>query len=609
MKKTLMNLFLLIFLSISLTAQKEHNIDTVLYSNYKISPMKRFVNEDIYPGNKNFHWKSSFYNVINISLYSNPQNFYKTDFLTLGNQFFNVNLLSFYTFKFPMNASKSHFYSNLFYTTSLGLKFPILSGRNYDMSIGFDYYWPINFKRENKDSTYYDNTTLLEGTKTTYKNTPNIIDSRLDFKLNVLKYVGISIFCGYRNQFTKWYATDRGRKIYSNNISGSYFGLSLSYNIYIRTNKGLERWEKSKTENTSSAYAGFISEYPGSHYEKEALQRKEDASYLAAVKYNVVECNNYLSEYPNGRYIENVKQKIVKIEYDSYNTAVTGSISDCEKYLQIYRSGKYTEEVKRLLIEKQDKLEADDYSRAINGSIADCDYYLKNYQGGKFVKEVISAKENKIETGYYNTAKDGSYNECDIYMKKYPGGKYFSEVTLLRKVKYNESEEESYKSAASGNYKECENYMSSFPNGKHYREVDIMHQLIKYNTSVFPSPLELVNPGCDKIEILKNSYTGHTDFTYDVIVISQKGNTVYVNPVTSPNISAEFIAVPLMDNMSSYSSFGKPNTRIDITLMKGGFEYDNKIWYPTYHRDAIIICLKDKILGFNVRFVNKKIAH
>jgi hypothetical protein len=27
--------------------------------------------------------------------------------------------------------------------------------------------------------------------------------------------------------------------------------------------------------------------------------------------------------------------------------------------------------------------------------------------------------------------------------------------------------------------------------------------------------------------------------------------------------------------------------------MKDGFEYDNKIWYPTYHRDAVIICVKD----------------
>jgi hypothetical protein len=600
-----MILFLLVILSVSLTAQKGYNIDTVFYSNYETSPMQRFVNENIYLANKNFHWKSSFYNVINCSVYSNPRNLYKTDFLTLGNQFINVNLLSFYSFDFPMNVGKSHFYSHLFYTTSLGLKFPILSGRNYDMSIGFDYYWPINFKRGNKDSTYYDNTILLEGTKTTYKNTPNIIESRLDFKLNVLKHVGISIFCGYRSQFTKWYATDRGREIYSNDISGSYVGMSLSYNIYTRTNKGLESWRKSKTENTPAAYAGFLSEYPGSHYEKEAQQRKEDAGYLVAIKGNVAECNNYLSEYPKGRYTDKVKQMLGKIEYDSYNTAVTGSISDCENYLQMYRNGKYTVEVKALLIEKQDKIEADNYSKAINGTIDDCDYYLKNYQGGKFVKEVISAKENKIETDFYNAAKSGSYNECDIYLKNYPAGKYLSEVTLLRKVKHDEAEEESFKLAASGNYKECENYMSSFPNGKHFREVDILHQLIKYNTSGFPSALELGNPECGKIEILKNIYTGDTDFTYDVIVIAQKGNTVYVNPVTSPRISVEYIAVPLMDNMSSYSSFGKPNTRIDITLMKRGFEYDNKIWYPTYHRDAIIICLKDKILGFNVRFVNK----
>lgn len=606
MKKKILNVLCIIILSFPVSAQKEYIIDTVLNTKYKTPFLNRFVNENIWLANKNFRWKSSFYNVVNISMFSKPQNLYKTDFLTIGNQFINVNLLSFYTFDFPMKMKKSRRYSYLFYTTSLGLRFPVLSGRNYDCTFGFDYYWPINFRRENKDSIYYDTNTLLAGTNTIYKNSPQIIDFRLDLKVCAFKYAGISIFGGYRNQFTKWYGTDRGRVIYSNNISGGYFGVSLSYNVYIRTNNGLNKWEKSRSDNTPNAYTSFLSEFPDNHYENEAVKRKEDAYYLAAVKGKVADCNIYLNEYPNGRYTNNVKQLLDNIETKFYKVAVTEGIVDCENYLQMYKNGKYVEDVKKLLTEKKDKIEATDYNKAINGSITDCDYYLEKHPNGKYGKEVIAEKENKIETGYYDSAINGGYAECDIYLKHYPQGKYRSEISGIRKIKFEKAEEESFKSVASGNYAECEKYRKSFPDGKHVKEVEILYLLMKYDINVIPRVIVLSNPGYDKIEILKNSYTGDLNFKYDVVVISQKGNIVYVNPVTSPSVPTEFVAAPYSDKMNDYSSFGKPDTRMDISVMKNGFVYNNKIWYPTSYKDAVIICVKDKIIGYNVRFVNSK---
>ena len=130
---------------------------------------------------------------------------------------------------------------------------------------------------------------------------------------------------------------------------------------------------------------------------------------------------------------------------------------------------------------------------------------------------------------------------------------------------------------------------------------------MKYDKNAPSQILELVDPGIDKIEILKKNFSGDINFTYNVVIFSQYGNQVFVRADRSiPTI--ELVIVPLMDNMIITSSFGKPNTKMDISLMKQGFEYNNKIWYPTADRDAVILCVPDKIMPYNVRYVNKKIT-
>jgi len=61
----------------------------------------------------------------------------------------------------------------------------------------------------------------------------------------------------------------------------------------------------------------------------------------------------------------------------------------------------------------------------------------------------------------------------------------------------------------------------------------------------------------------------------------------------------------IFDN-SIQGATGLPNSKLNISANKDGFHYADKVWYPTSSENAIIICLKDKILGYNVKFENEK---
>lgn len=601
MKKIIIYLFSAIIFTVQSSAQDEH-ADTPLYNPHRTSIARRFVNENIYLVNKDFRWRYINVRLANISTYSRPQGFFRTDFVEAGNAFLHTSILSLYTFDYPMKISKSEFYEYLIYALPIGLRLPVLSGRNYDLSLSCDYYWHINSNKEERDSMYY--ILHVEPAITTFKRMPDILDSRLNLNLYFYRAAGLSLFWGYRKQFRKWYATELGKEIYSNNITGNYIGFSLSVCISLRSNEGIQHWESAKNNNTYSSYSSFLSRYPDSHYENEARQRQENALYMEAVKGKMEQSNDYLEKYPKGKYTGQVKRLLEKHESNSYDAAVVGSIADCENYLKIYPDGKYAENVKKLIIEKQDKIEADDYSTAIAGGVDECENYLKKYPDGKYVAMVIAEKESKIEKHYYQIAIEHGYEQCDHYLNKYPNGKYVSEVRALRKDKFEKAEEDTYLAVLAGNYNECKKYMKIFPGGKHSQEVDQQCLKMKYGLNSPSQFLVLENPGYDKIEILNNSFTEEIRYNYDVVVMAQAGDFVTVN-ATTITIEHEVEIIPLSDVFRIVSSFGKPNTRIDITLMQDGFEYNDKIWYPTSKRDAVIICIKDKIMGHNVRYVSK----
>ena len=118
--------------------------------------------------------------------------------------------------------------------------------------------------------------------------------------------------------------------------------------------------------------------------------------------------------------------------------------------------------------------------------------------------------------------------------------------------------------------------------------------------------LELKNPGISDVELIKENKSDTINFDTDIIVqegsnglrkgnhngkevfyISAKGKITYLSGLFSNTL----------DDLT-----GLPNTRIDISAIKEGFHYADKTWFPTTSSGAYIFCIKNKILGYNVKF-------
>jgi hypothetical protein len=605
MKSKLLILIVVVIFPLSLSAQEKGTSylvpDTTRYSTPLFS---RIVNENIYWSNKDFRWKNFISGFLSITYTNKPSGFFRTDLFAASHRFFGFNLLSLYTFDFPMNINKSKFYNQLLYVFPIGLRVPLLNGKNFDLSAEMDYYWPVNFRKMDHDSMYYEYNILLEGAQTTYKNSPQILDFKVELKLCILKNMGISAMAGFRSQLSSWYGTNYGSVIYRNDISGLYFGLSVSLTYFTASNKGVEAWKDAVTENKGASYRKFITDFPASHYNKEAIQRMEDRLYLDAINGTDAECTTYLAKYKAGKYLPEVKKRLDEIEESFYARASSGTPADCDFYLNKYPSGKYLANVKNLKEQKLDRIDSTDFAKAVTGTITDCDEYIRIHNDGKYVSQARAEKNNKIEFIHYSKAKEGSYEDCDYYLSSYPAGRYANEISSLRNERFAKAEEEIYKRVKETDYTGCVEYLANFREGKHFKEVDLMCQYLKYTKGLTWS-IELKDPLIENIEITGKEPDPKRLYGYDVVVVRQKGSIVEVNARSSMRRVFEVISAPMSNSGTEYTSFGLEDSKIDITLMTGGLVYDGRIWYPTAKRDAIIIIDNKKITGYNVRYVRK----
>jgi hypothetical protein len=131
---------------------------------------------------------------------------------------------------------------------------------------------------------------------------------------------------------------------------------------------------------------------------------------------------------------------------------------------------------------------------------------------------------------------------------------------------------------------------------------------MRYDKPILVERYRLNNPMIDDIEIVKERPVGDGGFLYDAVVVEQRGDTLIINSSSFEKNVFEFVSTPLNDRALPYSSIGLSGTRLDITLLIKGFYYDNRIWYPTAKRNAFIICSNNKIIGYNVKYVNKNLS-
>ena len=123
------------------------------------------------------------------------------------------------------------------------------------------------------------------------------------------------------------------------------------------------------------------------------------------------------------------------------------SVESCDRYLDQYPNGKYVVEVKQ----KKQELQAED--DAYNGcvSVEKCNEYLKKYPNGRYVSSVKDTKINLLEedNAYVNCT---TAEKCDEYLKKYPKGRYVVEVKEKRKGMRTEEEKRKAENEAKGIY-------------------------------------------------------------------------------------------------------------------------------------------------------------
>lgn len=161
---------------------------------------------------------------------------------------------------------------------------------------------------------------------------------------------------------------------------------------------------------------------------KNELERKEKMAYDACT--TVGACDSYLSVYPQGRYVKEVREKRKQLQKEEKRKAEAekkendafkkcNTIEACNSYLMAYPQGRYLAEVRA----KKEELEEQAKSEA--GAKA-------NEQVEKDAAEKIEAElkakaeaEKKEDAAY---KKCTTVEGCNAYLKTYPQGRYVVEV-------------------------------------------------------------------------------------------------------------------------------------------------------------------------------------
>jgi hypothetical protein len=192
-----------------------------------------------------------------------------------------------------------------------------------------------------------------------------------------------------------------------------------------------------KELDIKEGYEDYITNFPnGFHVEeaKKEIKKIEDAAdndyYNNCRKRNIKEAyKEYLNKYPKGINANNAKKEIEKIEdYEFWEKIKNSSdINSIENYPQKYPNGLYINEVKNklssLYIEKGDsEISYSNFQNAL--------YYYKkadNYKSSSDLRNKIKKVEENIL--YLKIQNQNNSSDCEEYLKLYPNGEYKEIVT------------------------------------------------------------------------------------------------------------------------------------------------------------------------------------
>lgn len=115
---------------------------------------------------------------------------------------------------------------------------------------------------------------------------------------------------------------------------------------------------------------------------------------------------------------------------------------------------------------------------------------------------------------------------------------------------------------------------------------------------------ELEKPKTKNSGISKENLTDKYSFECELVIYSNGLEKLNGITVITASGRGTYIAPPFGGTLRRVAGF--PNSRFDISSLKDGFYFADKWWYPTSDKDALIFVLDNAVIGFQVRFENKK---
>ena len=206
----------------------------------------------------------------------------------------------------------------------------------------------------------------------------------------------------------------------------------------------------------------------------------------------------YLKEYPNGRYVSEIKNEINKIEVKIANDMFT-EVLNCEnisemekkweKYIEKYPRGKYLTKSRMIEMEAKMNAKMEEYvfvEVKKYENILALKEYLKKYPNSKYVSEAndeIKRIQDKIQVNmFYNAKKNKSISELEKYLDEYPNGNYASEAkSEVGIIKDNIEKNMFYNAKKNKSISELEKYLDEYPNGNYASEAKSEVGIIKDN--------------------------------------------------------------------------------------------------------------------------------
>ncbi len=171
-------------------------------------------------------------------------------------------------------------------------------------------------------------------------------------------------------------------------------------------------------------------------------QYSEEYYYKKAI--NQEGYKKYLELYPNGKYSQEIRQKVnfYDSELDDTYFEEATDLSGYELYIKKFPNGKHITEVTKKYNDSMSLIENDYYKKALNSvGIKESTEYLTKFPKGKYVQEI----ENKIEEYYY--ANTSTFKGKEDYLKLYPNGKYAIKVTAKLEIEKSKMTDEEIKKA------------------------------------------------------------------------------------------------------------------------------------------------------------------